>query len=310
MNESKFSLADLITVLTALAFGFVCFLSANFFTLGDTFQSILTAVIIFLLLCGTAFGAKWMKRTRRNFKTNFIMEIVMLVLFTGFMIFFTIKPFSHLFAVSMHKTEIQSKLKASIAQAEKMYVAYERYAENRENLYKSKLQSVVAAKRTRPADFATFGFENNSVTDAKQIENKMFTMHADLFPSNYVKMKKVDSAWLTHAGNTVNNWNPIRLVNIVVEIEQKSNDRLQRLIELSTIREPGEIEEETEDFVFTHSFDDAKSRFVMPGKPMSMSIGLAALAYLLMMLSYAVSKRSSKSTIFVKKVGGKFDVPL
>jgi hypothetical protein len=36
MKQSRFSLADLLTVLTSIAFGFICFLGKNFSTLGDT----------------------------------------------------------------------------------------------------------------------------------------------------------------------------------------------------------------------------------------------------------------------------------
>jgi len=40
MKQSKFSLADVLTLLTALAFGFICFLGKNFSTLGNTSESI------------------------------------------------------------------------------------------------------------------------------------------------------------------------------------------------------------------------------------------------------------------------------
>ena len=69
MSQSKFSLADLLTVLGTLGFGFFCFLSLNFKTLGDTTTSIIWAVTISLILGGLAFGVKLLKRTSRNFKT-------------------------------------------------------------------------------------------------------------------------------------------------------------------------------------------------------------------------------------------------
>jgi len=305
MKQSKFSLADVLTLLAALAYGFVCFLGTNFYTLGDSTQSIVLAVIIAGLLGITALGAKLLKRTSRNFKTRFVWEMILLVLFTGLTAFFSYSPFPHYFVVSEQKTEIQNKLTASITQAENMFAAYEDYAENREKLYESELYSVVAGKNINPSNFAAFGFVNNGVPDNKQIDNKMFTIHADLFPTNYEEMKKVGSTWLTEARNIVESWKPIGIVNVVNEVEKNSNDWLSKLTGLSSMREKGE---QTEDFAYELSFDDVKKHFTTLGKPSPLSIGLAGGAFLLMLLSYLISKRSTKTTIGTTKDKGEFDV--
>jgi hypothetical protein len=291
MNQSKFSLADILTVLAALAFGFVCFLSANFLTLGDIQQSIIMSIIVAVLLCGLAFGAKLLKRTSRNFKTCFVWEMILLGLFVAFACLFTISPFPHYFSVSDKKTEIQNKLNASINQAEKMFIEYEKYAKNREKLYKNKLQGVVAAKQVNPSAYKTYGFANNGVPDSMQIENKMFTIHADLFPSNFTEMKRVDSIWLAKSQNTVKKWKPIGIVGIVNDVEQNSKEWLKQLVKLSSARENGE---QAKDFAYDLSFDDVKKYFTTLGKPMPLSIGLAVLAYMFMLLSWFITGRSTK----------------
>jgi energy-coupling factor transporter transmembrane protein EcfT len=302
MNQSKFSLADVLTLLTALAFGFVCYLGANFYTLGNISQSIILAVVITVLLCGTMLGAKLLKRTGRNFKTCFVWEIILLVL-SGLTTFFACSPFLHYFSVSGQKMEIRSKLTASITQAENMFTEYERYAKNRENLYESKLRSVAAAKNTRPKEFDEYGFINNISVD-KQIENKMFTIHAHLFPSNYEEMEQTGSAWLVNARNIVNSWNWTGIVGVVNEVEKNSNNWLNTLVELSTIPEKGE---QAEDFAYDLSFDDVKNHFTTLGKPTLLSIGLAIVVYLLMLLSYLISERSTKTTIgTTNSKGGEF----
>ena len=63
MNTSKISLADLLTLLTALGYGFICFLGINFNSLGNINRSVILALIITLVLGGAALGAKIMKRT-------------------------------------------------------------------------------------------------------------------------------------------------------------------------------------------------------------------------------------------------------
>jgi energy-coupling factor transporter transmembrane protein EcfT len=291
MNQTKFSLADVLTALAALAFGFICFLGTNFFTLGNIKQSIILAVVIAVLFSGLVFGAKLLKRTSRNFKTCFVWEIVLLVLFAVFAVVFAYSPFPHYFVVSEQKTDIQSKLSASITQAENMFVEYEKYTANREKLYKSKLRSVTAAKSINPSKYAAFGFENNGVVDSKQIDNKIFTLRADLFPSNYLQMKQVDSTWLANARNVVASWKPIGIVSVVNEVEQNSTQWLGELLELSTIREQGE---QAEDFAYTLSFDDVKKHFTTLGKPTRQSACWAVLAYVLMLLPWFITKRHSR----------------
>lgn len=294
MNQSKFSLADVLTLLAALAFGFVCFLGKNFFTLGNTTQSIILSGIIFVLLSGTAIGAKLLKRTSSNFKTCFIWEVILLILFTGFTLFFSYSPFPHYFVVSEHKAKIQNELNASITQAENMFAEYERYAESREKLYESNLRSVVASKNINPGKYSEYGFENNAISDNKQIENKMFTVHADLFPTNYSDtlsnkgIKEVAIAWLSDSKDKVRGWKPIGIVGVVKDVEKYSTNWLNTLIKFSTIREKGE---QTEDFSYNLSFGDVKKRFTTLGKPTLLSIGLAVAAYIMMLLSYIVTKR-------------------
>lgn len=298
MNKQTFSLADVITLLTAVAFGFVCFLGTNFFTLGDTKQSIILAGIIAVLLSATALGAKLLKRTSRNFKTFFIWEMVLLTLFTILTAFVAYSPFPHYFVVSEQKIEIQKKLTTNIDQVKNMFSEYERYAENRKDLYKSKLHSVVAAKSINPSEYTEYGFEHNSVSDDKQIENKLFTLQAELFPSNYSDtalnngIKEVATVWLSNAKNTVTNWRPIGIVNVVNEVEQNSMEWRSMLIELSSARAKGE---QAEDFTYELSFDDTKQHFTTLGVPTPLSIGLAVGAYLLMLLPWFVTKRNSRS---------------
>ena len=309
MNQSKFSLADVLAALATLAFGYVCFLGANFLNISNDkvwgmshiTGCVVISVFIAVLLFGTAFGAKLLKRTSRNFKTCFVWELILLILFVLFAVFFATKtsPFPHYFTVWEQKSEINSKLQASIKQAESMFVAYESYADNRENLYKHKLQSVAAAKGINPTEYTKYGFKSTSgVSDASQIDTKMFTVHADLFPTNYSDtaahngIKEVATEWLQDAKNTTSNWKPIGIVGVVNDIEKNSNEWLSTLIALSKVREQGE---QATDFPYTLSFDDVKMHFTTLGSPPGLATGLAILAYVLMLLSYIFSLRSTKS---------------
>jgi hypothetical protein len=307
MYPSKFSLADVLAVLAALTFGFVCFLGANFLNIGNdkvwgmphAIGCVVMAAVCSVILFGTTFGAKLFKRTSRNFKTCFVVEIILLTLFIGFAVYFTTKttPFPHYFTVTVQKSEINGKLRTSIMQAENMFAAYESYAENRENLYKHNLQSVVTARRINPVNYEAYGFQNNGISDDEQIKTKMFTVHADLFPTNYSDaivqngIKEVAAKWLQDAKIKTSSWKPIGIVNVVNDIQKNSNEWLNTLVTLSQVREKGE---HATDFEYTLSFEDVKKHFTKLESPIGLSLGLAVLAYILMLLSWFVTKRSTR----------------
>ena len=312
MNQSKFSLADVLSVLAALAFGFVCFMGANFFYIDKdvvwgmphTMGCIIMAIVCTVLLFLTAYGAKLLKRTSRNFKSAFILEVLMLVLFILIAWFFAsiYSPFTHFFTVTAQKEEIKKNLQEGIEQAEKMFAEYETYAETRVNLYRNALNRVVRAENTDPVTFKNFGFlPTNEVTDEIQIENKMFTVRADLFPTNYSDtinnngIKEVATEWLNTAKNSTSGWKPIGIVRVVNEIESNTTNWRDTLVALSEVRQLGEEDGNTDNFKYKISFTDVKKYFTQLKSPQPISTGFALLAYFLMLLSYVLTIRSTKS---------------
>ncbi len=309
MNQSKFSLADVLTALASLAFGFVCFLGANFLNIGNEkvwgmshiTGCVVISVCISALFFSTAYGAKLLKRTSRNFKTCRVWERVLLVLFTLFAVFFATKttPFPHFFTVEARKSEIIDKLQKSIRKAENMFTEYESYAAKRENLYKHNLQRVATLKNINPPDYTNYGFSGSSgVSDDSQIDTKMFTVHADLFPTNYSDsiaqkgIKEVAANWLHEANSITRRWKRIGIVGVVNDIEKNSNQWLDNLVRLSQVHEFGE---EATDFEYAQSFDEVKSNFTIVENPTELAIGFSVLAYVLMLFSWYVTKRNTRA---------------
>lgn len=310
--QSKFPLAVVINILTAFSFGYVCFLGANFYTLGETTESIIFASIVTILLIATSLGAKLLKQTTRNFKARFIWEIIFLILFTLITAYFTYFPFSHYFVVSENETIIKSQLNTGITQAENMFTEYEKYVNNRMSRYETNLKSAVFTRNVNSTDFVNYGFVVNSISYNSQIQNKMRTIGFDLLPSNFKDIKNENSEWLNNSRNDVNNWKPIGLVEVIKNLEQNSKNWNSELIKISKIREKGET---AQDFEYAMSFNDLITHFTTLGNPTPFSIVLSILAYLIMLLSYFFSKRSTKSTygfttIFSKKTKkrSEFDV--
>lgn len=298
LKQLKFSLAVVINILTAITFGYYCFLGANFYTLGDKEGSIILAVIIVLLLIGTSIGAKLLKQTKRNFKSRFIIEVILLILFTVLLGYFTFFPFSHYFVVSQNEKEIKDSLNASMTQAENMFAKYEDYVENdRKAPYESNLRSAVLTEVTNSTDFKKYDFVKNSISYDKQIENKMKTIGFDLFPSNFKDMKIANTDWLSKSRISVNDWKPIGIVDVVKNVEQNSKNWKEKLINISRIREKGQTDSDTPNFKYNLTNNEVISYFTKLSKPTPLSFGLGILTYVIMLLSYVFTTRSTKSDV-------------
>lgn len=286
MNQSKFSLADLLTVIGAFVYGFVCFLSFNFISLGNTESSLLWASVIALILGGLAMGAKLLKKTSVNFKPRIIFEWILLLLFVCASFLFSFS-FAHFFSVTAQKESIQANSKRSAEGAEELFAAYEAYADNRLLVYKNRLQSVAAAKDINPTEYRAFGFWGGT-NDSTQIENKLFILQAQLYPSDYEEKKNANLGWLSKAISTMDNWKPIGVVNVVNELEARIDTWKDELVAYTAFRAKGE---EAADFDHSLTFENVSNQFTTAGNPTPGSIFAALLLYLLMLLSYFITRR-------------------
>jgi len=289
MNQSKFSLADLLTVLGAIIFGFFCYLSFNFISLGETTLSVVWASALALILGGLALIAKLLKKTSRNFKSCIIWEWVILFLFVC-MAFIATLPFSHNFAVYEKKSDIQQKVVKNITQAQGLFTDYEKYASNRLTIYKSRLNSVVASKNINPKEYKDYGFVDRT-DDITQIKNKIFSLKAQLYPSNYQDIKIVDSTWLSSSKSTIENWKPIGIVTVINELDNNLTDWKNQLKQFSSFRAEGEV---ADDFDFSITFADVTNKFTELDSPTIFSLAVALFLYFLMLFSYYITRRDSR----------------
>jgi len=303
--KSRFSWADLFIVVGTLLFGFISFLSFNFLLLGETKASIIRAVIFALSLGVFAFVAKLLKRTDRPSKAKVICEGILLLLFV-IVASIAIFPFSHYFGVSDKKADIQKELAVNIDQATNMFDNYKNYSENRQRMYKNSLNAVVAARSVSPGEYSSYGFVNG-ISDSTQIENKMFTLKAKLEQSNYEEMKQIASTWLFDAKNTITNWKPIGVVDVVNKVDSNTTSWKNVLIQLSEYRAQGET---ATDFDYPLAFNDVTDKIRTLNSPTPFSIILAIGLYMLMWISYFITRRHSKNnytlrSIFTGKKNGK-----
>lgn len=294
MNQSKIvSLADIITLSTALVYGFICFLGINFYTLGDIGQSALYGFGVSFILGLTAYLAKFFKLSKKNFQASFIAEIFFILAFTVLMFGVSYYVFPHFFVVTNQKNEIQKKLNASIAQGEEMFKSYELYAEDRKSSFNQRLKGLATSERLNPRLYdSIFGV---GVDHQVVIESKLENLRFELFPTNYVNTKKDAQEWFLNAEKAARIWKPIGIVNVVNEVDKNSQAWLRQLIDISTKREPAEVYDK--DFAVSRlQFEDIKVHFTSLGSPTPLSIGLSILAYVLMLFSWWKTYRDSRTT--------------
>ena len=289
MNQSKFSLADLLTVLGTLGFGFFCYLSINFYTLGDTVTSLALAAFISFLLGGLAFAIKLLKRTDRNFKSSIIAEWSILFLYIIISII-ALFPFSHFFYITTQKEIIQEKIVSNIKNTEGIFSEYENYGKQRLLIYSAQLKSAVETKQTDDQDYKKFGFEPGT-NDDLQIKNKIFSLKAQLYPSNYEVMKQVNLKWLTDSQQNVMNWSPLAIVKIVNTLQDEIPNWRQQFVSYSSYKTKGD-DYPLFDFKLVNA--DFSSDFTQKNNPTFSSFLLAIAFYILMLIPYLIEKRHTR----------------
>ena len=109
----KLPLGFALAIIAAIVFGYFCFLGFNFSSGGDTGESIVKAIIWTLFLLALAVGLWRLKVVNGNFKTYFILEIIVLLLFIICAIF-AYPKFATSFGVSSQKKEIQKELQENL----------------------------------------------------------------------------------------------------------------------------------------------------------------------------------------------------
>jgi len=286
MNQFKFSLADVLSVLAAMTFGFVCFLSNNFLSLGDIMSSVIIASIIAFVLGGLALGAKLLKRARKNFRTSLFFELFFLLCFSA-VAFILVLPFSHFFSVYDKKEEIQEKLLNNFTVSDNIYTRYEAYANNRIELYESLLKAVVQGELVNPDEFKKYDFEPG-VDINTQVENKMFTLKAKLYPPNYMELKNNFISWLSETKGKIEIWSPIAIINVLNTVKNEINSKNDQLQELSKFRAKGEL---CNDFSFPIFLEDVSKTFSTLGSSTPLSILFAVVLYILILFSYFITSR-------------------
>jgi hypothetical protein len=308
MKYSRFSLADLLNVLAALAYGLVCFLGMNFLTMGDTNKSIGTAVVITVTMAGLAYVLKLLKKTRNHFKICFILEWAVLLAFI-IAVVFTNSRFNHYFTVLSHKNYINTIVSQKIQETKGMFTQYEQYAALRENDYGRDLTSAVYQKKQEMNTnlYKQLGFDAQ-YDDVSQIGIKKSLLHHQLIVSKYDGaggIKQVATSWLDKADAVLSNdWSfTFGVLRVVKDIEKNGQDWSSELVGISKYKMPGQLFPpvftpfSSGQYMVNNMFQDQL-------QPTISSLLVALVLHFLMLLSYFVSRRDNRWPGITQLFGG------
>ncbi len=172
--------------------------------------------------------------------------------------------------------------------------------------YKAQLESAVARKNSNIDDYYKMGFENG-INDNTQINNKLFSCKAQLFPSNYQQMKQVDTQWLLEAKQNITDWSPLAIVEIVNSLKEETSIWKEQLESYSKVSMKGEYSPTS--FPYQLTMKDVSNVFIQTSNPTIEAILIGCCFYLSMLVSYFINSRSTKNpyTLFGKRVGYKDD---
>ncbi len=290
MEKLKISFANIVSIIFAALFGFVCFLSFIFLWQGNIQKSILFAVAISFLLWLWVFILKKIKSVRRNFQRNAIFEIIVLVIYILIAVILTILPYSHYYTVSDRRDVIKGKIIAEVDNTIKMFDDYETYASGRIGAYEEGLNIAIAGQNMNGKGFLAAGFQNNGQPINTQKNLLMRIFKDDLMPSQYDTIKVYAIKWLNEAKITATEWKPIGLINVINSIEKESNNWKNELIGYSNSTAIAKVGP----FQYTNSFSSVVQELTQRATPTFFAIISAILLYLLILFPYFFKYRDPR----------------
>jgi uncharacterized membrane protein YiaA len=233
------------------------FFSALNITLGGYFISFLVAVVItaiLLLFAVLAFNMKTAhkKKIRKTIKCRTV-EIISLVLFTVSGLA-SLLIFNHCITVWQRTSEIQTNL--NIRQLEKMLPAYENYANQRIEKYKTQLDEATLYRSARTQKLTDLSFDTKSVEALEsQKLRKVGKLEQVVRPHTYKELTDTINVNIAKFINIVEEFSPITAPKNITRIEEWARHYEQQLNSFSQYKMKGE---DADDFHFDSTFGNVK----------------------------------------------------
>lgn len=147
----------LIAIVTALLYGVVSYYGHYFNTFGSESESIITALVFFILLIVFSLLAILLKTTSKKFKVCRFFEYlcilaVLVIPFVGF------NNICACVSVTRHKDSIEKEINKCITESHQLFTDYESYVEKRKKRAKKNMEALIANREQRCTELWNSGF--------------------------------------------------------------------------------------------------------------------------------------------------------
>lgn len=292
--KTKFNLADVLSLIAIMAYGFFVFLSANFLEWGNMQSTIVWTAVAVVLFLVFSFGAKLLKQTSRNFIGSVIFEFVFLIgiIVTSLLMF---PKFAHFLAVSDINKEIKQDITNEINNGRNMFANYETYCQERITDYSNNVQNAIDNKSTQRSVYLNYGFKL-VFTPTQDIAHKTTLIDditEQLKGEKYDVLKKDATVNYNLWGNAINNWKPLSIIPVINSIDETIQKYYNTLVEYSS--DCDMLNEDYYDFSYDISVgNDARTVIETYNGYSMLGLVLAIILFIFMVLPYLVAGRSTK----------------
>lgn len=291
MNNSKLTLAKVISILSGLVLMFFVFLGEIFYTEGDLLKSRIPSILYATLLVTLVFLLARVKAERKRFRSRAVIEFFLFVLFiiTAIEAF---DPLSHFFSVNEKKATIEKNITEDVNKVSKMFDRYESLANRDVFAYGQELDGIIRRRNTMREEYLSKGFTQfmtqNQISDHK--ERILEAYKDDLMPAMYLPNKKSALAWLDVTKESIA-WNPLTMFNNIKLLEQNAKEwcaTLEGYKKVSMARFKGM------QFECELSFTSKKGVFTKKSTASFISYAVALLLFVLILLPYLFASRDPR----------------
>lgn len=300
--NTRFTLAAVISVIGALAFGFVSFLGNMYLKEGDYMQSALFASIWTVALLLVAIIASKLKKARFNFKQYAIKELFFVGIYI-ILAFFSMISFTHFFTVQNKKEQIGEVIKQDIDNVRNMFDKYESRVDNRVGEFDGFLDALIAGEISIKKEYLRY-FKDPGPDDNFQKNTNLKNFKDDLQPDEYDTMKVLALDWLKKSEQIVLDVKPFGLMDVIEDFEKNTTKWYKEIQQydntFNTFKQ--EDQEDFTPFTYELGFPSITNEITKVEKPTILSLLLLVAAHLLILFVYILAMRDGKSRGLFKEL--------
>ncbi len=285
MENSKFSLAAVLSIMVLLVFSYITFMGLVYWRGGDMLLPLVLSLslVAIVLLCVTVMciskATRW-KNIGNVGQYTFGFIIMVAFLSAAF-------PFTNFVMAIEDQQEIAKQMTATYDAALKLDDAYKTYVDGRVSGYAASLQTIAAS---HDATYKECLEGAAGGTDADKIKTLTANLRGKLLPKQGEEIVKARHEWLDKA-REVNVWNLFTPSNVST-VDKTVKDWLDNYVELSQLAFKGDPGKPFEYPAFQASVSKVTSRYQSFSAPSPIAVIVSLACFAVMLFPWFITRRS------------------